>query len=713
MKRYTGNLRGNFDISPKLQIGLLATSAVRKQLSPGTSDQVSDASAGNYSRSFEINPYSYALRTSRATSIYEEDGSLTYYTDNYAPFNILNEIKNNTLNTDMLDFKLQGELRYKITKDLKFSFDGAYRFATTKQEQIVTEESNMVQAFRSDYSFYVRNNNPLLFTDPDDPLEIPTSILPQGGFYLQSNTALSNYYLRNSLDWNKQVGKHLFDVFASAELRYIARQSSDFNGVGYQYDRGGTVAFDPQYFKYLAVNGGKYYSMSESNDRYLAYMAKAAYAYDDKYVLNATMRYDGSNMLGKSRLARWLPTWNVSGAWNIDREAFFANQNILSQARARLTYGLVASISSATNSAVVFKNGITSRPILADNENTIRIDRLENSNLTWEKQYETNLGFDLGFLKNKINLTVELYDRRGFDLLGNIKTSGIGGLVTKYANYADMKSKGIEFTLAGTPVNNDNFKWRMQLNGAFHKSKITNLQSLPTIWSLVTGGMLVDYPPNALFSMKFDGLDELEGYPYFVDDLGNHRATEVNTSSTSIGNLVYHGPSDPPFTGGFYNSFTYKQFTLSAMVTFSAGNFVRLNPTFQARYSDLNATSKAMLNRWVMPGDELKTTTPSVLGWIDFDGIDGSPYNNYNYSSVRVAKGDFIRLKQVMLTYQLPGKFAKHFWAKSANVSLVTNNIWLIYADSKLNGQDPEFAQSGGVAMPQPKQTSISFKFNF
>jgi len=715
VKRYTGNIRGNFDLSPKLQLGLLATSSVRKQGSPGTSSRTSSASAGQYSRRFDINPYNFATNTSRTMSVYEDDGSLAYYTNNYAPFNILNEIKNNSLNTDGLDFKLQGELRYKLTNDLKYAFDGAYRFASTKQEQLVTAQSNMAQSFRADYNSSIRENNGLLFTDPDDPLKIPVSVLPYGGFYLQSNVALSNYYVRNSLEWTKQMDKHLLNVFALGELRYIARQNSGFNGVGYQYDRGGTVFFDPQYFKYISVNGSDYYSMKESNERYLAYMARAAYSYNDKYTANATMRYDGSNLLGRLKVARWLPTWNISGAWNIDQEPFFHHQKVLSQARARLTYGLVASISNATNSAIVLENSVTNRPNLSDKENSIVIAHLENSDLTWEKQYETNLGVDLGFLHNKLTLTVDLYDRKGFDLIGLIRTSGIGGEDTKYANYADMKSRGMEFTLSGNPVNHTDFKWRTQINGAFHKSKITTLQAVPTIWDMVKqeGGMLTGYPVRSLFSIQFDGLDSRTGQPYFIDEAGNKRASAVNTSSTSLGNLVYHGPVDPVFTGGFFNSLSYKQFSVSALLTFSAGNYVRLNPKFKASYSDLDATSNNLLNRWVLPGDELKTTTPALLGIMDYNALSGYPYNNYNYSTERVAKGDFVRLKQVMLTYQVPADFAKRFWAKSASLSVVTNNLWLIYADKKLNGQDPEFFQSGGVAMPMAKQTSLSLKFNF
>src|SRR5690606_10037537 len=147
-------------------------------------------------------------------------------------------------------------------------------------------------------------------------------------------------------------------------------------------------------------------------------------SYDGKYSINFTGRYDGSNQLGSSKTARWLPTWNISGAWNVDEEAFMQNQDILNKLTIRGTYGLTASLGNATNSAIVLRNGSSLRPYLDEIESVMNIQYIENKDLTWEKQYETNLGFDMSFFKNRLNLTIDLYNRNGFDLISPLRTSG-------------------------------------------------------------------------------------------------------------------------------------------------------------------------------------------------------------------------------------------------------------------------------------------------
>jgi hypothetical protein len=150
---------------------------------------------------------------------------------------------------------------------------------------------------------------------------------------------------------------------------------------------------------------------------------------------------------------------------------------------------------------------------------------------------------------------------------------------------------------------------------------------------------------------------------------------------------------------------------------------VRLDPIYQSTYSDIYAMSKDMLNRWVMPGDEKYTNIPALLDPFDSnqtikDANGGTvsaryPYNLYNFSTERVAKGDFIRLKQISVGYNLPKSITSKLHMSNATVSLVGNNIALLYSDKRLNGQDPEFFGTGGVALPIPKQYTLSLKVGF
>lgn len=507
------------------------------------------------------------------------------------------------------------------------------------------------------------------------------------------------------------------------EVRYIDRQNESFDGVGYQFANGGLVNPYYKYFKQASEKGQPYFGMQNGYDRYTAFFANAAYTYKEKYTLRLSGRYDGSNLLGKEATARWLPTWNVSGSWNISDESFWPKSKILSAAKLRASYGLVASIGNATNSTATFYNQVSRRPALGDQETQIYISSLENSELTWEKTKDFNVGLDVALLSGRLNVNVDYYNRRIFDLIGPIRTSGIGGEYNKTANYGAMSGKGLEFAVTGKAINNKDFQWTTNFNFGYNVNKVTDLDISPNIFRSVSqnGAPVLNYPQRSLFSVKFAGLDHNYGYPTFIGTDGV-ASPYVRLQDDDLSQLKYEGPIDPTFAGGFYNSFTYKQFTLSALLGFSAGNVIRLNPTISSGFNDINSITKDLLNRWVNPGDEAFTSIPALLDPLTASNIiapDGSridvryPYNLYNYSTERVASGDYIKLRQVSLGYSLPQKFYSKLSLKGASVSVVGNNLLLLYSDKKLNGQDPEFYSSGGVALPVSRQFTLSLKVNF
>ena len=386
-----------------------------------------------------------------------------------------------------------------------------------------------------------------------------------------------------------------------------------------------------------------YYRMGYRYERYLNYALRGAYSYKGKYSINATGRYDGSNLLGESNTARWLPTWNLSGAWNIDTENFMQKdgiKKIINRATLRGTYGLVASMGSAQNSSLVVQSMSTRRPYLTEKETKLYIAGLQNSELTFEKLNELNIGLDLGFFNDRLTLTVDAYKRNSFDLIGLIKTSGIGGEAIKQANYADMKSKGIEASLGASIFKNTDFSWRTQVIFAYNTNEITKLTNQPLIFDLTgaDGGALEGYAQRGLFSLEFKGLDPTNGSPTFINEDGE-TGNDVYLQSDVVKYLKYEGPIDPKYTGGLSNNFKYRNFSLSTLITFAAGNKMRLSPAFKTRYSDLDAMPKAFLSRWEMPGDELLTNVPSILDAYEANSFSNIyAYNNYNYSTERVAE---------------------------------------------------------------------------
>jgi TonB-linked SusC/RagA family outer membrane protein len=720
VKRYTLNFRNNYNFNDKLSAGFITTGSVRQQRAPGTVSRTSNVVTGQYDREFDINPFSYALNTSRVLTAYDQEGKPEYFRRNWAPFNILNELANNYIDINVIDVKLQGELSYKINKNLRYEFIGALRYVKSTTEHQVTENSNMANAYRSNGTQTIIDNNKYLYQDPDDP--DPTNkivVLPYGGFYNRTEDFLLNYDIRNSVTYANTINdKHTINLLLGQQIKYTDRQNYNNTGYGYQYDNGGVPFVDYHILKQTIEANFPYYDMTRTYDRFAAFYLNAQYSFEKKYNLYGTVRYDGSNKLGSSKTARWLPTWSFGGSWNVDEENFLKNVKAISYLKLRASYGLTASLGPATNSNVVLKSAIPNRTFTTERETVLQLVNLENSDLTWEKNHQLNVGMDAGLFENKLNISLDVYTRNSFDLISLIKTSGIGGEPKKAINYADMESHGIDLLIGGPIIKMKNWGWKTNLTFSYNTNKITNAKNLPIIFDLIKqeGGNREGYPVNGLFSLNYQGLNHDTGLPYFIDEFGN-KSLAVNLQDERVDNLVFSGSLDPKFSGGFNNTFNYKNLSLNIFITYQAGNKIRLYPSFRSSYVDLDAMPKEFHDRYELPGDEKITNVPAIndgLYNLRDQSAAAFPYNNYNYSNIRVADGAFVRLKTVSLTYQLsPEGVEKLSVFKSLSIGVTVTNPWLIYSDKKLKGQDPEFFNAGGVAQPIQKQITLSLKTGF
>ena len=178
VKRYTLNFRNNYNFSDKLSTGFMTVASVRQQTAPGALSRVSDPVSGEFDRDFDINPFSYSLNTSRTLTAYDEQGNLEYFRRNFAPFNVIDELKNNSLDINVIDLKLQGELGYKFAKNFRYEFIGALRYVRSTREHQITENSNMANAYRADDNATIASRNKFLYTDPDNPSAPPVVVLP-------------------------------------------------------------------------------------------------------------------------------------------------------------------------------------------------------------------------------------------------------------------------------------------------------------------------------------------------------------------------------------------------------------------------------------------------------------------------------------------------------------------------------------------------------
>jgi hypothetical protein len=308
--------------------------------------------------------------------------------------------------------------------------------------------------------------------------------------------------------------------------------------------------------------------------------------------------------------------------------------------------------------------------------------------------------------------------RNSFDLIGLMQTSGVGGNAFKWGNYADMSSEGFEFSLNTVNLTINDFSWSTNFNIGYTRDQITRLDFNPRLADAIVQGGAAVYggPRRGLFSTKFAGLDA-RGIPTYLDDTGE---TVYNYDLQERENLrdilKFEGSAEPRGAGGLNNSFNYKNFSLSVFLSFKFDYKIRLDDAFSPRYTDFSSLPKSFVNRWVVPGDEAITNIPVIL---DKQTVEGgftdylSAYDLYNNSSVRVADGSYVRLKSVRFGYTLPGNLARKIGANTAQLSVEAQNMFLLYSDSKLNGQDPEFFSAGGVALPQPRLITTSINIGF
>jgi len=710
VQRYTANLNALYNVNKRTKLNFISSASYRKQRAPGTTSQYVDPVSGEVSRDFDINPYSYAMNTSRTLDPNE------YYTRNYADFNIHNELQNNYMDYDVLDLKLQGEAKFKPVKSVELAAIYAYKVSNTVQDYYIKDNSNMAMAFRAMDDATMQKDNPWLYQNPDNQNSLPVSVLPKGGFFRETKFKMNSWNARFTAAYNDAFNdKHIVNAFGGMEVSNTDRTRTYFDGVGMQYDMGYLGSYDYLYFKQSVEQGEMYYSLDNSYNRDVAFFGTATYSYDGIYTLNGTLRYEGSNRLGKSRKARWLPTWNISAAWNAHEEKWFKAlfNDWFSHATVKASYSLTGDKPATTNSQVIVSSYSPWRPFTADQVTGLQISSIANPDLTYEKKHEFNLGVDLGFLNNRINVQFDWYKRNNFDLIGAKTTNGTLGVVTQYANVASMKSSGEELSVSTRNIIGKKFQWTTDFIFSHVKTEVTELKTNSNIISMITGNgfTMEGYPYRSLFSIDYQGLNE-SGIPTFLNEYGELTTSDINFQSRLKDYLVYEGPTDPTITGSLNNSFTFGNWHANIYLTYSMGNVVRMDAAFHAAYTDLDAMPKEFKNRWTVAGDENYTDVPAIadLRTLQEDSNLAIAYNAYNMSTARTASGDFVRLKEVNVSYDFPQKVMDFLHVKALSAKIQASNICLLYADKKLNGQDPEFINSGGVAMPTPRQFTFTLR---
>ena len=697
LTQYATNLNANYNLSSKVRLGLITDLSYRDQTTP-----IQDG-------------YNYALNHSRTLNAKD------YYTTNYAPYNIFNEMDNAYIDTDIATLRIQGQLSWKITPKIEAILMGAIRYQNNTQKTEYKENSNWVLSYRAMPNTTVRDNNTNLYKDPNDPFALPVVVLPKGGIREKiDKTSLANN-LRATLSYKDTFaeGLHSIALFGGFEMDN-AKNTNDLNrNYGLLYNAGNYASFSYLMFKKLQEEFRNYYTVADTENNNQAFFANASYTLKGRYTANGTLRYDASNAFGPSRYLRWMPTWNAGLKWDVSQENFFASLKPLSHLSLKASFGVTAVAPSVSNSlAQLYINNPWRNS--TQRELGLEIQNIANHDLTYEKNQELNIGADLGFLDDRINLSVEWFHRHSYDLIGDIVTQGTGGFTTKKGNMAQMRIRGLEIGLETTNLKTADFSWKTSFIYSRAKNEITELLTTPIIRDMIgystsatsQGGFArAGYPLKSIFSVPFNGLND-RGLPTFLNEHDQSTIGGIRFDSRNVDFLKYAGTLIPTDKGSFSNTFHYKGISLGVVLTYSYGNVVRLRKLSNI-YTDYGIVPRELNNRWQFAGDETRTNIPVVYTTFMQNAYGyneiSQAYNTYDYSDIRIAKGDNIRLKEISLGYTFDKDFLRETRIRQLSVKLQATNLALLYADKRLNGDDPDYLVNGYTPI-SPKRLIFTFR---
>lgn len=721
VERYTTDVRTVFNVTPKFDLDINLNWSMRNQNTPGTNESAT-LSASNYyevTRSFEINPFLYAMGTSRAMYPYNDDGSYKYYTENLAPFNIIQELNENFNDIKAQEARLIVRPSYKLFRNLRYDGTFAIRKNTSRIAHTVTERSNMAEAYRVDYNDVLRNQNSLLYVDPNEPNGYRQTILPQGGFLTAWGTWQSFWSARNQFSFNETFNRHRVSALVGSEIEETLVEREYSKATGYLYYDGRIIA--PSRLAMIrAVNmDDRTYEESFQRRRIVGFYTNIQYTLNNKYNLDISGRVDGSNMFGRMTRSKFLPNYGIGFAWNLDRENFFQALHFA---------GSIDYLKIRASHALRGNSFETSPMRNAQLVNLVRLDAVNNATginilepelyqLNWEKDYTSNLALDVS-LFNRLTLTAEYYYRKNTDLVTNFNISTEEGFPTKRINYGDMTNEGVDITLGFRNIlNKRDFHWDVNLIYGYVKNLLKNgeLQSAQLTQITAPEGYYLDeYPRESLFGFNFATLSS-SGQPMFYGEDGLLTNAIVG-SSRERPLISFLGSRQPLGTGSIANSFQYRGFELRAFVTYSYGHRLFTQPLASRTYDDSGSKSGDLNYRWQTIGDEHHTNIPGLISTIQRVYLNTN--NNvdeiaYNRSDFRAASGSNLRIAEILLAYDLGGAITRSMPAvKSARIMLSANNIYY-WASGRLRGVDPDLYVNGGTSLPNPRSYSLRLTIGF
>lgn len=452
-------------------------------------------------------------------------------------------------------------------------------------------------------------------------------------------------------------------------------------------------------------------STGELKRTLLSYLARVQYDYKDKYLLNASIRRDGSSKFGSD--VKWGNFPAIGIGWNVAQESFMNSLSWLSQLKLRASYGyngnndirdyLAYGGIAASNYA--FGNALANGYVPSS---------ISNPDLHWEKTRSANYGLDLGLFNNRVSLSADYYDKLTTDMLLNVPFALATGFASGTQNIGHMDNKGWEFVL-NTHNLTGILKWQTTINLSFNKNEITALgvgnAPIHTGFSNQTQIDQVGYPVNEFFMFDAIGVymneKDLESSPHMSTNIvGDVKYKDVNGDGViNADDRTFMGQPDPTYSWGIYNNFSFNQFDLSFLIQGSGGNMVYDLIGRAIDRPGMGTLGNALgvwRNRWRSEADPGDGHTPRI------DGTTGGQYD-----SRWLYDGTYARFKSLIIGYTLPHDLVKGI--TNARIYVSGENLFYLH-NKDYGGYSPESLNTSGGdygAYPDARTYTVGINLGF
>jgi len=654
-KRMTVNLNVDHQVNNRLKIG----AGINTSFSNGL-----NADGGSYFSS----PILATLTNSPLWLYpYKDDGSLYIgYEDEFSKGSGNNITGDNWLYSSPLNYSKQRQFRAlgKLNGELKLT-----NWMSLKQNLAM----DVIYA-REKVFFDPTTGNGINAADPAKSGEIIESL--NNPFTFTSQTSLSGTL-------KLKDDRH--------ELSYLAlMEYQRFNSTNITADGIGIVDGGLQVLNVTgtpnAVSGG------ESEYAFLSYLGQANYTFNNKYSASASIRRDGSSRFGSDN--RYALFYSVGGSWKLIDESFMQNQKVFSDLRLRASYG--------TSGVADFGNYVAQQLYAFgqtyDGAPGSAPSTPGNPQLTWEKNKQTDIGLEWAVLQNRLRGTFDVYRRISSELLQNVPVSRTTGFTSAQRNVGELENKGFEVSLSSVNVKSRSFNWTTDLNVSYNKNEVLTLYNHQDIAGGTLGRTREGEPLSSWFLPVWAGVDPANGDPlwYLAD---GKTTTNSYAIASRTENRQFVGSSLPKFVFGLNNNISYANFNLAFFFYAITGSKIYdQNMSFidsdGLRYG-WNYYKNADQNYWTTPGQQADRPKPVI----------GGNKNSSSASTRWIESNDYIRLRNVTLSYNLPKNLIER--AKLTNARFFVTGVNLITI-TNYKGVDPETSLAGNDVFKYPVNKSVT-----